>query len=377
MFFIILTMDKKFKFSKWGIILFLLVLLLAVFGVLMVYSASKYVALNNYNDQYFFMKKQITGVLLGLVGMIAFSFIPIEKIRKFDWIILLVGLIMLALVFVPGVGKSNYGATRWIGFGSLTIQPSEIAKFSFIFFSASRLSKVADDAKKFKALLPTLIAGGLTCLFIILEPNMSITMCVGLSMLVMLFVGGASFKHFIILLVPIILAVPLLIVIEPYRMQRLSAYLDPWSAPLGEGFQLIQSYYALGSGGWTGLGFGESRQKNLFLPFAESDFIFSIIGEEFGFIVSVIVIIIYVIVIFAGLKIASRAKTRFLCYLTTGIVSLIAIQTLLNIAVVTGSIPPTGLPLPFISAGSTSLLVFMSAIGVVLNVHRQSRKSRI
>ena len=370
-------MDKKFKFSKWGIILVSLVVLLSIFGVVMVYSASQYVAINNYNDQYFFMKKQIVGVLLGIVGMLIFVFIPIERIRKFDWVILFVGLIMLALVFVPGVGKSNYGATRWIGFGGFTIQPSEIAKFSFIFFSASRLSRVPDDTKKFKALLPTLIAGGVTCLFIILEPNMSITMCVGLSMLVMLFVGGASFKHFIILLVPIVLAVPLLIIIEPYRMQRLTAYLDPWSAPLGEGFQLIQSYYALGSGGWTGLGYGESRQKNLFLPFAESDFIFSIIGEELGFIVAVLVIVVYIVVIFCGLKIASQAKTRFSCYLTTGIIALIAIQTLLNIAVVTGSIPPTGLPLPFISAGSTSLLVFMSAIGVVLNVDRQSRKNKI
>ena len=369
-------MVKSIRISKWGILLLTLVVLLSVFGIVMVYSASRYVAINNYGDEYFFMKKQITGVLFGLLGMAIFFFVPLEKLKKFDWIFLLIGFIMLALVFVPGIGKSNYGATRWIGFGSFTIQPSEIAKFSFIFFSASRLSSVPDDAKKFKALVPTIIAGGLTCLFIILEPNMSITMCVGLSMLVMLFVGGASFKHFVMLLVPIILAVPLLIIIEPYRMQRLTAYLDPWSAPLGEGFQLIQSYYALGSGGWTGLGLGESRQKNLFLPFAESDFIFSIIGEELGFIVALLVIAIYVVVIFCGLKIASRAKNRFLCYLTIGIISLIAIQTLLNIAVVTGSIPPTGLPLPFISAGSTSLLVFMSAIGVVLNVDRQSRKSK-
>lgn len=370
-------MGKTRKKLKVDYILIACVLILLIFGIFMVYSASSYASLNTYGDKFYFAKKQIIGALLGVVGMVAMMFVPLEKIKKFDWLFLLISIIGLVLVFVPGLGKTNYGASRWITLGPISIQPSELAKFSFIFFSASRLSSMKSDPKKFRSMIPTLLSGGLICLLIILEPNMSITMCVGLCMLVMLFAGGSSIKHFLLLLIPIALLVPLLIVIEPYRLQRLTAFLDPWSSPLEEGFQLIQSYYALGSGGLYGVGYGNSRQKNLFLPFAESDFIFSIIGEEFGFIVCLILILIYVIVVARGFKIAKNANTRFKCYLATGISSLIAIQTLLNIAVVTGSIPPTGLPLPFISAGSTSLLVFMSAIGVVLNVDRQSRKSKI
>ena len=358
-------------------VLLALVILLVLFGVFVIYSASSYQSQVVYGDRYFFLKKQIVGALLGLGVLVLFTFVPIQRLKKFDWVFLLVSVLGLALVFVPGLGKTTYGASRWINLGPITIQPSELAKFGFIFFSASRLSSAKTDPKTFRAMLPTLLSGGLVCLLIILEPNMSITMCVGLCMLAMLFVGGCSIRHFIMLIIPVILIVPLLIVLEPYRMKRLTAFLDPWSSPLEEGFQLIQSYYALGSGGAFGVGYGNSRQKNLFLPFAESDFIFSIIGEEFGFVVCVLLIIVYALIVYRGYKIAKNAPTRFECYLTAGITSLIAIQTLLNIAVVTGSIPPTGLPLPFISAGSTSLLVFMSAIGVVLNVDRQSRKNMI
>ena len=284
---------------------------------------------------------------------------------------------MLVLVFVPGLGKTTLGASRWINLGPLSIQPSEIAKFGFVFFAAATMSDLKRDVKSFKGMLPVIASGGIICLLIILEPNMSITMCVGISMLIMLFVGGFSIKNFILLLIPVALMVPLLIVLEPYRLKRLSAFLDPWSSPLEEGFQLIQSYYALGSGGLWGLGYGNSRQKFLFLPFAESDFIFAIIGEELGFVVTTFLILIYIFIIIRGFKIALRATTRFNCYLVVGIISILAIQTLLNLSVCLGLIPPTGLPLPFISAGSTSLLVFMSAIGVVLNVDRQSRKSKI
>ena len=166
--------------------------------------------------------------------------------------------------------------------------------------------------------------------------------------------------------------VPLLIVIEPYRLKRLVAFLDPWSSAQGEGFQLVESLYSLGAGGFFGVGYGNSRQKYLFLPFAESDFIFSIIGEELGFAGCLFVIIVFVIIVVQAIKIALRAKDRFGCLLASGIASVIAVQVIINIAVVTGSIPPTGLPLPFISAGSTSLVVFMSAIGILLNINKNS-----
>lgn len=370
-------MKEKNKKLNIDWLLLTLVVFLVVFGCFMVYSASKYSAEVNYNNKYHFLTKQIVGALLGFALMIVTAFINVEKFKKFKWFFLIVSVIGLVLVFVPGLGKTSYGASRWIRLGPITIQPSEIAKFGFILFAAASMSEMKRNPKTFRAMLPVLCSGSLICLLIILEPNMSITMCVGLVMLVMLFIGGFSLKNFLLVLLPVVALVPILIAIEPYRLERLSAFLDPWSSPLEEGFQLIQSYYALGSGGLLGTGYGNSRQKYLFLPFSESDFIFSIIGEEFGFIVTTLLLLVYLIIVVRCYKIAIKANTRFECYLTVGLTSLIAIQTLLNVFVCTGSIPPTGLPLPFISAGSTSLLVFMSAIGVVLNVDKQSRKSKI
>ena len=225
--------------------------------------------------------------------------------------------------------------------------------------------------------MPVILVGGSICLLILLEPNMSITICVGLVMLTMLFVGGISKKHFLLLCIPAILLVPILIIIEPYRLSRLMAFIDPWKNPKGEGYQLIQSLYSLGAGGWFGVGLFNSRQKYQFLPFAESDFIFSIIAEELGFVGVIVVMLVYLLLTLFGIKIALSSKNRFGCYLATGITALISIQTLVNIAVVTGSIPPTGLPLPFISSGSTSLIVFMAAIGIVLNINKQSRQNII
>jgi len=366
--------NNKFKVD-W--ILLIVVLILVAFGVLMVYSASYYSAELTYGDGKFFMKKQIYGAIIGLVGMVAMYFINFEHLKKIRWWAIGVSIILLALVFVPHIGVKVYGARRWINLGFFTLQPSEIAKFSFIIFASASLSKAKHKVKEFKGIFPTIIIGAIICLLIILEPNMSITICVGVTLVTMLFVGGASFKHFLFLAIPVLILIPLLIILEPYRLRRLVAFLDPFASASNEGFQLVQSLYGIGSGGLFGVGLFNSRQKYLFLPFAESDFIFSIIAEEFGFIGCLMLIILFLIVIIRGIIIARNAPTRFGCYLVSGIITIIAIQLIVNIAVVTGSIPPTGLPLPFISAGSTSLLVFMSAIGVVLNVDRQSRKTKI
>lgn len=368
--------DKYNKMSTEAKILLIGVLFLALFGILMVYSASSYSAEVYYNNSEYFLIKQATGVFVGIIFLVFLANFDYKRLEKLKWILLGVGFVLLVLVFVPGIGVSNYGARRWIRLPGFTIQPSEIAKFCFIIFVASYLSKAQNKIKKFKGLLPVILVGGSLCLLIMLEPNMSITMCVGLVMIVMLFVGGMRAKHFFILSIPAVALVFLLIIIEPYRLDRLMAFINPWASPKGEGYQLIQSLYSLGSGGLFGVGLFNSRQKYLFLPFSESDFIFSIIGEEFGLIGSVFVLLVFLIVIIFGIKIGLRAKDRFGCLLSVGISSIIAVQVLLNVAVVTGSIPPTGLPLPFISAGSTSLMVFMGAIGVLLNVDRQSRKSK-
>lgn len=366
---------SSLKISYFGKFLLFSVIFLVVFGALMVYSSSFYMAERNYGNKFFFLIKQVIGIVLGLVCMLFLSKVDYKSLSKFSIPLLVISFVLLLLVFVPFIGVENYGARRWIRLPFFTLQPSEIAKFSFVLFSATYLSRHSKDVKNFKALLPVLLIGISFCGLIILEPNMSITMCVAFIMIFMLFIGGMSFKHFVIFATLALIAVPVLILMEPYRLLRLLAFLDPWASPKGEGYQLIQSFFSVSNGGLLGVGLFNSRQKYLFLPFAESDFIFAVIAEEWGLIGSILVLLVYFMVVFSGIVIAKRAKDRFGCLLASGITSVIAIQTLLNLCVILGLIPPTGLPLPFISAGSTSLVVFLSAIGVLLNIDRQSQNT--
>lgn len=365
----------KTKFlSKREIFVILLVLGLVIFGCIMVYSASCYSAEYRYKNQFFFLYKQLFGVALGIFALVFFSFFDYHLLKKFRYWILGVSVILLILVFVPGFGVQSYGANRWVNLLGISIQPSEIAKFALVLFLAYYLSEKHDKIKTFKGLLPPLCVAGVLCVLVIIEPSMSVTMCLGMVTLLMLIIGGMSKKHTILFSSMAVAGVPLLILAEPYRLKRLFAFLNPWASPQGEGFQLIQSLYSLGNGGFFGVGLFNSRQKYLFLPFAESDFIFSIIGEELGFCGCCLLMAVYFSLVWLLFKIGLNAKDRFGCLLTCGIGIVIAVQTLLNIAVVTGSIPPTGLPLPFISSGGTSVAVFMGAIGVALNVEKQSKK---
>ena len=362
---------------EWGIVaLPILVVLVAAFGVLMVYSASYYAAEKQFGDAFYFMKKQLVGFILGIVALLAAGFFPYRNLKKLKWPALIVSLALLAAVFVPGLGVENYGATRWIGLGPITIQPSEIAKFGFIIFAAAYASEKPERMKKFTGMLPVLAAGGGICLLIILEPNMSVTMVVGLLMVAMLFLSGVKIKHFLIILLPIALAVPVLIVMEPYRLQRLYAFLDPWSSPQGEGYQLIQSLYALGNGSWLGTGLFNSMQKYRYLPFAESDFILAVIGEEFGYIGIILLFLVFGAIIFCGIRTAARCKDMFGFLTASGITAVYAIQVVINALVVSGSIPPTGLPLPLISSGNTSLIITMAAMGVLYNISRGGKGLR-
>ena len=363
------------KVKSRNIVLIALVAFLCLFGLVMIYSASSYSSESQFGDDFHFVKKQIFGILLGVVFFIIASRFDYHKFYKLRYYILGLSAILLVLVFVPGIGISANGARRWIGFGGFNLQSSEVAKFGFVIFASCYLSKNYKKTKTFKGVLPVLLAGGLICLLVILEPNMSVTMCIGMVMVIMLFIGGMSLKHFLILAIPAFALVVLLIVIEPYRLDRLMAFINPWANPKEEGYQLIQSLYSLGAGGLFGVGLFNSRQKYLFLPFAESDFIFAIICEELGFIGAILVIMVYVAIIAIGIKIALNAGDRLGTYIASGITAVIAVQLLINIAVVTGSIPPTGIPMPFISAGGTSLSVFMGAIGVLVNVGKNGKCS--
>lgn len=345
-------------------------LFIASFGALMVYSASYYTAQAQYGDAFYFLKKQVVGLVLGTVAMVAAGFFPYRRLQKFKWAALAISFALLALVFVPGLGVENYGATRWIGLGPVTIQPSEIAKYGFILFSAAYVAEKPERLRTFAGMLPVLGAGGGICLLIILEPNMSVTVCIGLLMLAMLFLGGARISRLLPVLAPAALAVPVLIVVEPYRLQRLYAFLDPWSSPQGEGYQLIQSLYALGNGGWFGVGLFQSVQKYRYLPFAESDFILAVIGEELGFVGILLLLAAFGAIIWLGVRTAARSRDLFGFLLAAGITACFAIQVVVNALVVSGAIPPTGLPLPLVSAGNTSLVFTMTAMGVLWNVSR-------
>lgn len=369
--------------------LLLPVIALVVFGIFMVYSASNYNAKIYYGDAFYYTFKQMIGFLLGVTGLGLMYFIDYRWLQRWAYVIFGVAVALLVAVFVPGISISKLGATRWIGIGSFSLQPSEIAKFAFVIFAArifaGKYQTNGVNISQSRRLnvpcwwqtLVVLLAGGVMCGLIILEPNMSITMTVGLIMFAVLFLCGVRLKVLGLILLPAIVAVGVMLIAAPYRLKRLSAFVDPWANPKGEGFQLIESLYAIANGGFWGVGYGNSVQKNMFLPFSESDFIFAIIAEEFGFVGCLILFLTFGWVIYRIFKVGRACNDFFGRYLCYGIATVIMVQSSLNFAVATGTIPPTGLPLPFISFGGTSLLVFMMAIGIVLNINKQNQITQI
>ena len=367
----------SFGAGKGDLLFLVAVLLLAAYGVVCVYSASSYNAEVQYGDSAWFFRKQLVGFVIGAAAMIGISFLHYEKLRRWGLPALLVSLVLLALVFVPGLGKSNYGATRWIGIGSFTIQPSEIAKLGFVLFAAGYFAKDPARMRTLRGSLPVLGAGLAVCVLIMLEPNMSVTMCVGAVMIGMLFLAGISKKALAAICIPVLFAVPALILMEPYRLQRLSAFMDPWASPKEEGYQLIQSLYGLSNGNLFGVGLFRSRQKYRFLPFAESDFILSVIAEETGFFGVLALFLLIGFIVWRGFRIAARCGNFYGFLLAGGITLAFAVQCALNALVVSGCIPPTGLPLPLVSAGNTSLIVTMAGMGIVYGVSRHTQTKKL
>ncbi len=350
------------------------VMLLCIFGLVMQYSASSYNALKETGDSFFYVKKQLIAFAVGIIALVLATKVNTEFYKKIKWYLLVLSILLLAIIFIPVLGVEKYGARRWLNLGFFTIQPSEFSKFGLMFFLAGYIHDHKLD--KIRNLIIPLLATAIICVLIMLEPNMSITMLVGLSVLIMLICGGIKGRYLVSLALPVFVLV-ILILAEPYRVKRILAFINPWENSRDEGFQLIQSFYALAGGGVFGVGLFNSRQKYTFLPFAESDFIFSIIGEELGFVGAFALILIFTYVVFLGVKVAMKAKDAYSSLLAVGITAIIACQTLLNVAVVTGSIPPTGLPLPFISNGGSSLVVFLYAVGVLIRIGNESESTHL
>lgn len=278
--------------------------------------------------------------------------------------------ILLAVFLFPGTN----GAQRWINLGPLSFQPSELAKYVVVLFLARSLEVKGEGVKDFKTgIVPYLATSGFYAAIVLAEKNLSIASVIMIVTFLVLFAAGGRIKHLFGIVAPALVAAAVAFtVLEPYRMKRLMSFTNPWKDPIGDGYQLIQSFYALGAGGVTGLGLGQSRQKTLYMPEPHNDFIFSIIGEELGLIGCICIILLFVIFVWRGISVAMKARDTYGTLLAIGITGVVAVQSLINIAVVTGSMPVTGVPLPFISYGGTSLVINMTAIGILLNISRQT-----
>lgn len=346
--------------------------LLAI-GLLMVFSASSEASRNEFGNSYHFILRQGIFALLGLMGMAVLMNINYRIWGKYSAAIL--GVVVVLLVAVLLVGTSTKGGKRWISFGFFQLQPSELAKMGLIIFLSYSLSKNAHKLNKFwTGFIPYIGVIGAIDLLIILENHFSATVIVTLSALTVLFVAGARIRHFLYIGAPVAALGVIAVALEPYRLARVTSFLDPWADPLGAGWQIINSLLAIGSGGMFGLGLGKSRQKFSYIPEPHNDFIFSILCEEMGFLGALIVVILFAVLVWRGIVIATRAPDRFGGFMVTGLISIIAIQTILNFAVVTSSMPVTGMPLPFFSYGGTAMLVNMAEVGLILNVSRYGKK---
>lgn len=349
--------------------LFIVLMLICAFGMVMLFSASYYYAQSKFGSGFYYVRKQLIFFAIGLAGLLVLSHIKYSIYEKL-WLPAYLALIVL-LTLTLLIGKSANNAQRWLEIGGFQLQPAELAKFVLVIVAA-RLMTVKKNkmGNLLTGVLPLLIYMIIPCVLIILQPNLSMVIIAGATTFIMLYLGGAKVWHLLLLAVVGGIAVYVLIKIAGYRSSRLEMFFDPWADANGDGYQVVQSLYAFGNGGLFGQGINYSRQKLLFLPYRESDFILSIIGEELGFVGCFALLAAYMFLIWRGIRIAMRCRDRFGSLTAAGITCVLAIQVLVNVAVVTGSVPATGQTLPFISSGGTSMIVFMAAMGILLNISR-------
>jgi len=365
--------EKKTSDSGYDYMILIPAILLITLGLIAVYSASSNLAEHRLGDSYYYLKKQVLFCMIGVGLMVAARYIPCTLYGKLVYPLLLISVSLLALLWVPGLGRKVGGACRWIGFGGVSFQPSELAKFSLAVFMAYSMSKKGKDMGTFsRGLLPHLFVAGLFMGLILLQPDLGSAVIIGGWILIALFVGGVRmYQLFSILL----LSAPVLIWLvwqADYRVKRWLAFLNPWEDPRGIGFQIIHSFLAFGSGGVFGAGLGNSKQKLFYLPEAHTDFALSIIGEELGLVGVSAVIALFGVLIAGGIRAALKAKDLYSSYLAVGLISFIGLQVLINMGVVMGLLPTKGLTLPLISYGGSSLLITLASIGVLLNISARS-----
>ena len=361
--------------KKYDKILLIAVIIISLFGALMIYSSSYVWAEYKFNDPYKYLKSQAIFLIIGYIIMILISKFPYQNYKKLSNIIFIICFTMLILVLIPGIGTVRNGSRSWFGIGGLGIQPSEFTKLGLIIFTSKYLSNNQRELKDIKkGVFPILLILILVFGLIMLEPDFGTGVVIVMTIIILLFISGVKMSFFIKIGILGILGVVILILIAPYRIERITSFLNPWTDPLGSGFQIIQSLYAIGPGGLLGLGFGNSIQKHFYLPEPQTDFIFSIISEELGFLGVLIVASLFITIIYRGFKIAMNCEDSFGKFIAFGISFGLAFQTLLNLSVVVGLIPVTGVTLPFLSYGGSSLLISLTSIGIILNIGKQNTK---
>ena len=352
------------------LVFFVVVALLGI-GIVMVFSASVVRSLTQYGDRYYFLKRQLIWAVLGLGALLFFMNSNYRALKQVALPIFLVSILLLVLVIIPGVGRVVNDARRWLGFGTLVFQPSEVIKLTLVIFLAAMLSQKKDQlALFFRGLMPHLILVGLIFGLILRQPDLGTGLAIVGTAALMLFIAGARIWHMGGLGLAALPVLAWAVKAEDYRMDRLTSFLDPWADPGDTGYQIIQALYALGSGRLIGLGLGYGRQKFLYLPEAHTDFIFAIIGEEMGFLGAITVICLFAVFAWRGFRIAATSQDNFGCLLAAGITTMITLQAIINLGVVTASIPITGIPLPFISSGGSSLVFTLAGVGILLSVSR-------
>ena len=363
-------MPRKLRPDTW---LFGGAVVLLSVGVVMVYSASAIVAAGRFHDPYFFLKKQIFWALLGALCLWLALRLDYRRLEGLVVPLLLVAGVLLVLVLVPPLGQAINGTRRWIRLGPVSFQPAELAKLALVVYLAAFLARRRDALGDFRrGLLPPLAVAGVLAALVLAQPDLGSSLTLVALTFALLFLAGGRVRHLALVLAP---ALPLLAVAvwaAPYRIRRVTPFLDPWSDPRGSGFQIIQSWLAFGNGGLLGQGIGGSQQKLFYLPEAHTDFIFAIVGEELGLVGALAIVGLFVVLAWRGLRIGLRAPDPFGAYLALGITVLIATQAVVNLGVVTGLLPTKGLPLPFISFGGSALLVTMLATGVLLNISQHA-----
>lgn len=361
-------MPKK-KLNRPDLILLLISLGLVVFGLLMVYNASVVSAYEDFGDKYYFLKHQSIWAALGFLAAIVVIKVDYHYWQRFVPYFLIITLILLAAVFIPGLGIKAYGAQRWLDFKFFTLQPAELAKLSFIFYLSSLFTKKA-------RLIPFLVVTGLMVVLVMLQRDLGTAVVISLTGLAIFFLSGGPILQ-IASLIPVgLIALGVLIITSPYRKARFLTFLDPTQDTLGRAYHINQVLIALGSGGLFGLGLGESRQKYEYLPEVTTDSIFAVIGEELGFIGALILITAFLGVIYRGFKIAQKAPDRFGQILAGGVTSWLAVQVFINLASMSSLFPLTGVPLPFISYGGSSLVMVMVGMALLLNISTFSSTSQ-